>query len=569
MRPGRAPILRWLTLTGLLLVCAALGYGAYVLAGYSWDQVAGYRSPYLDLPDPKAVTMTATEPLAARVVLVVVDGLREDAARQMSTLNNVQAYGSDFSLVVSEPSLSYPNWTTILSGARPHVSGVTTNWHEGRVAVPTVLDLAIAAGKTTAVVGPKDLSALYGVERADAAQLRDWPKGGYVGGMMVDDALVLLEQMDPALLLLHIPDVDEAGHRSGGVSAEYMEVVRRVDADLSRLVVGAQDDRTAFVFVSDHGHIDSGGHGGWEEDVVRVRLVMGGAGVALDSGEGRLEDVAPTVSALMGVAPPAYSEGEVLVSALATLPPEAVKGAAAQRARFARMYVEELGGTAEDMNPGEEAAAMAAAESAFLRRGRDGRLLAGSAVALACLAVFGLIGAASRPALLAATVGAVAYTAIYNVLFFVIHGYHWSLSAFNTEDMIGSFMNGRLAEAAAATLAGALFAGVVYPYFRVDPKSARGEHLPGWLSLGPATALCVLALLGLQVAWYIWAWGSEVTALLPDLKWGFKYNLDLVQATAVGFAALLTPLVTTAVGLYHPRVRRASAPKVQGDLPGE
>ncbi len=63
----------------------------------------------------------------------------------------------------------------------------------------------------------------------------------------------------------------------------------------------------------------------------------------------------------------------------------------------------------------------------------------------------------------------------------------------------------------------------------------------------------------MQVAWFVWAWGIVATWRLPDFKWAFKYDLDLIQATAIGFAAVLTPLVTYLIGRYHPRVRRTAA----------
>ena len=40
--------------------------------------------------------------------------------------------------------------------------------------------------------------------------------------------------------------------------------------------------------------------------------------------------------------------------------------------------------------------------------------------------------------------------------------------------------------------------------------------------------------------------------------WAFKADLDMVQATALGAAALLAPLVTYLVGRYHPRVARGT-----------
>ncbi|MFU8891913.1 MAG: hypothetical protein ACNA76_09775, partial [Anaerosomatales bacterium] len=99
-------------------------------------------------------------------------------------------------------------------------------------------------------------------------------------------------------------------------------------------------------------------------------------------------------------------------------------------------------------------------------------------------------------------------------------------------------------------------AAIIYPLLHAEPKGPRVRgHLAGWLALGPATVLAVMATLALQVAWFLWAYGAEVVWRLPDLKWGFKYDLDLIQATAVGATALLAPLVTYLIGRYHPRIR--------------
>lgn len=572
---GRAhPVLAWIALVLGLAVCVGIGYGAYQLAGYSWDQVAAYDSPYVGMLDTPLPTEPVAEPSSPRVVLVIVDGLREDAARTMNTLNTLQEYGSDFVLETPQPSLSYPDWTAILTGAPHHVTGVTTNWWEGPVRVPTILDTALSAGIKTVVVGPTDFVELYGVDAADGSSLMDWPKpdaGGvlpYLSADLIDDALSLVEVHDPAFVLIHLPDTDEAAHRFGGDSDEYRQTVLQVDSDLARLVTALQDEPTTFVITADHGHIDTGGHGGWEPESIRVRAVLGGPGVALSEGEGRLVQIAPTVSALMGLEPPAYSYGAALEGVLADAPQEVGEAARVQQARFARAYVGVLGGDASGVPTGSEAAAMTTAERAFIRRGQNERLLLGLGALGACIVPLIVIGIASRRALLAALTGAAAYTALYNLLFFVVHGYHWSLSAFNTEDMVEAFMNGRLIEAAVSMLFAAAVAGAVYPMLRAAPKRASGPYLPGWLALGPATALAVLAVLGLQVAWYVWAWGMQVTALLPDLMWGFKYDLDLLQATAVGFAAVLTPLVTFLVGRYHPRVRVARAGAVES-VPAE
>jgi cell shape-determining protein MreD len=197
------------------------------------------------------------------------------------------------------------------------------------------------------------------------------------------------------------------------------------------------------------------------------------------------------------------------------------------------------------------------AQDGFAEAGRRSRLLLAGGIALGALAVLGVIGIASWRALVAALAGTAVYQILYNGLYFLVHGHRWSLSAFNEEDLIESFFYTRMGEAVLAALLAAAVAALVYVALRRDPKGPRGEFLAGWLSLGVATVLAIMVSQALQIAWYVWAWGVEVTWWLPDLMWGFKFDLDLVQTTALGVAALLAPVVTYLVGRYHPRLRTA------------
>jgi hypothetical protein len=62
----------------------------------------------------------------------------------------------------------------------------------------------------------------------------------------------------------------------------------------------------------------------------------------------------------------------------------------------------------------------------------------------------------------------------------------------------------------------------------------------------------IQATLALQIAWYLWRWGVPLTWVLPDFEWAFKYDLDLIQVTALAVAALIAPLATFVVGRFHP-----------------
>jgi len=554
------PSLRWARLVAVIAACLALGVGAYLLAALSWDAVVDYESPYVAA---ELDTAPAGSAIASRTVLVIVDGLRLDASRRMGTLNSLRGYGADLTLSAPEPSLSYPNWTTILSGAPPYVSGVVTNWHAGPAPPETLFDTAREADVKTVFVGPTDFETLYGVERKTAASfMREW-QHEYLSSTYVDQAIRLATEQQPQLIVVHLPDIDEAGHTFGGSSPQYAEVVSRVDGDLSRLVNGLQDGSTVFAIVADHGHIDPGGHGGWESVVTNVPGVFAGPGIPLRTGTGQMQDVAPTLSVLIGAGSPRLSAG---------LPLEDVVGAWEstwpvfdQADAFWRAYGEIVGITATTVIPpqGTEVRAVEAwarsLEPPRESRERTERLpyaVVGLTLSVLALIVVALV---SRPAFLSALAGTTVYYVVYNLMFFVLHDYEWSLSAFNSEDLIQTWLNTRTIEAAIALMAGAITAAFVYPYLRRSPKGPQGEYLAGWLTLGPATALVILATLGLQVAWFVWWWGIDPTWRLPDLMWAFKYDLDLVQATAVGLGALLTPLVTYLVGRYHPKVRTSTS----------
>ncbi|MBO9370120.1 MAG: alkaline phosphatase family protein [Chloroflexi bacterium] len=161
-----------LLLVLVLLILAAIGYQAQNLAMLSWDAVVEYQTPYLtDLPRG-----IAAEPLARRVVLVLVDGLRLDASRNMPRLNELRQRGADLSVRIGQPSLSYPSWTVLVSGTWQEISGVTTNWYEGEVRVDTIFKAARDAGMPSVIVGGGGWEKLYGSHLTDFIEV-SWPKG--------------------------------------------------------------------------------------------------------------------------------------------------------------------------------------------------------------------------------------------------------------------------------------------------------------------------------------------------------------------------------------------------------
>lgn len=568
-RTTRRSPLGWLLPIVALGVSIGLSYGAYRLASYSWDQVVSYESPYTTMAgaDFSGIRPDLDNPIPGaeprRVVLVIIDGLRDDSSRTMASISGLRARGADVHLVVPQPSFTMPTWTTILTGAPQQISGVTTNWFEGPVQVETLLDVAVGSGRTVVVSGTEDLDKLFRAsEVATATDIIEWDYDNYMSAGIVDSALAMDSEVGGAdFVLVVLPDTDNAGHDFGGASPEYAETVASVDADLTRLIEGLDDGATTFVVLPDHGHTDEGGHGGWEAEATRTFAALAGPGVAQSEADADLADIAPTVAVLAGMQAPLQGTGTAIDSVLADTNGSARDAEFIRSAGVTLAYVRKVLGddgvrgieTIE--SPADLAGLRADADAKRLEEERSGRLalIIGAVLAVAVCAA--IIGIASWRALIAALAGTAAYAVVYNALYFGLHRLQLSFSVFNDEAMIDAFFNQRMLEAALSGLAACLVAAVVYTALRKSPRGPHAGYATGWLALGSATVLLVQGSLLVQAAWFLWRWGAEVTWILPDMHEAFKYDLDLIQLTALGAAALLGPLVTWLVGRLHPRTR--------------
>ncbi len=295
-----------------LILLAAIAYGAFQWAFGLMGSFYAYRSPLRGSLPPG----DQTDPLARQVVLVVVDGLRDDVSQDMPFLNQLRRQGAWAQAIGHPPSFSQPTWTTLVSGAGPEISDAPLLNVENRadirpITVDTLFSEAHRAGLTAGLAGydwwermvPAEVRyAEFFVAGEDAAADRE----------VLDAARRFLANFRLNFLLVHFDQVDLAGHEHGGASPEYAQAARRVD-DALRDIAGAMDlRRSVLIVTADHGHLDRGGHGGGEPVVLTTPLVMVGPVVE----PGRYEpvdqtDVAPTVAAILGLAFPGAAQGRV------------------------------------------------------------------------------------------------------------------------------------------------------------------------------------------------------------------------------------------------------------------
>jgi predicted AlkP superfamily pyrophosphatase or phosphodiesterase len=251
----------------------------------------------------------AVEP-EQHVVLVSLDGmasyLLDDPKASLPTIRKLAREGTlvDGGMRVSNPSVTWPNHTTLISGVRPEKHGVLANGmlvrggigvpvridpkrsREELVRVTTVVDLAHAAGLRTGEINwpctrestafddrfpdtPESL--LYTTPRLRAELLTmglladetDKAFGGKSGAardwVWTEAACHLIRDRRPHLLLVHLLNVDSTHHTLGPQTPGGYTANAYADLCLSRLIEAAEmagiSDRTTWIVVSDHGFI--------------------------------------------------------------------------------------------------------------------------------------------------------------------------------------------------------------------------------------------------------------------------------------------------------------------------
>lgn len=359
-----------------VLVCAGV-----VIVGYQWamsmiGSLYDYRSPIKDTAP--AVLPPLGHPATGRLIFILVDGLRKDTALDaevMPNLAGLREAGASASIHSEAPSYSEPAYTTLLTGASPEISdGPVINLDYEEIPLFTqdnLFSAAHRAGLRTAISGYYWFEKL--VPQSDV-DLRFYTPGEdqTADEAVLAAALPWLRDRSAELLLVHLDQVDYAGHHEGGArDPRWNEAAKRVDDMIGEVSKELDLSRDTILVLSDHGHIGIGGHGGQDTDVLVQPLVLAGKGIKPGAfGDINQVDIAPTLAALLGTAVPSSSQGQVRTEML-DLPAETLGQLPEymdhQLSGVVKAYSKAILGREPDFPPGELTAGKAAEMTAAIR----------------------------------------------------------------------------------------------------------------------------------------------------------------------------------------------------------
>ncbi|MFC2064265.1 alkaline phosphatase family protein [Chloroflexota bacterium] len=526
----------------ILLIVAA---GGYLYATAMMDSLTDYRSPLAN--DPPAPGESLGEPLTRRVVFILVDALREDTSlnsQVMPFLDTLRQQGAWATMHSIPPTYSAPSWTTLLTGAWPDINdGQSINPPDNdsvrAFTQDSIFDGAQRAGLQTAVSGYSWFEGMLANAGVDA--------GFYTAGEddaadheVIAAALPWLQGSDHQLILIHLDQVDWAGHHEGGPQDPRWDAAAgRVDVMLKEIVSQLDLSQDTLIVLSDHGQIDRGGHGGQDPVTMLEPFIMVGAGVTPGYYEDvQMVDVAPTIAALLGLQLPGSNQGRVLDEMLVVTPEQSTsmkEVTAAQQANLLAAYQQVIG------VPSQPGQSIAEARQVRLDAERTPRGI----IALLLVLVPAVILFSQRTTRTAQLLGgSVLNILLFHLIYGIIVGKTYSLSSvYSADDLIFSTAQ----YAGTALLITWLFTLLVMRAFsKKTPSAARTSF---------ALLLTTLSLLSVPILWSFFRNGLLVSWTLPEFNSMFFGFLSVLQGLFVSVIGLLLAGVAAIIdGLRRKRV---------------
>lgn len=530
-----------------LLICVVVIIISYIWVTSLMASTYAYRSPLRDsAPQPGEASETR---ITRSLVIVLIDALRNDTSLKqevMPFLNQLRNEGASATMHSRPPSYSEPGYTVILTGAWPDISdGPVINLEYADIPEFTQDDIfsgAKQAGLFTALSGyywfekliPQEaVSASFYTSGEDQAADRD----------VTDAALPWLQAGTYNLVLIHLDQVDYAGHHEGGpIDPRWDAAATRTDALLEEIVSAMDLNQDTLLVISDHGQIDQGGHGGQDPIVLLEPFVMVGNGVIPgEYGDVDMVDVAPTIAALLGTKIPGTDQGQPQVEMLdfSLSQVDKIRNVLSiQQGQLATAYETAIGKpvivqASDDIVTATQEAMDTARES----RLNSERLPRGLFAIVFVLLIINIVAWNSKPNFTWFLLGVLTYLVVFNLKYVLIDNKTYSLSS--VLDATNLIMSTVITTLIALTI-GWIVVLIGAKLYKQKSRQAAITTLK--------FILTILSILSIPIFIHYVINGALVTWTLPDFQTSFLGLLFLIQTLFVAVIGFVLVGLSALIG---------------------
>jgi predicted AlkP superfamily pyrophosphatase or phosphodiesterase len=279
------------------------------------------------------------------VIVIGIDGLSADAVAKADVphIGRLMRRGAwTLSARGVMPTLSSPNWASMITGAGTEQHGITSNgWFRRMVEFrpicqgpdgkfPTIFDALHQQRPDAGIAIFHEWGGFADLVSRDSVDVMRHERGP---ARTAEAAMQYWIEKKPALLFVHLDHVDHAGHRHGWGSAPYNRAVNQADHHVGEVLAMLDASWAAgstFVLVtSDHGGT-ARGHSKNSLREMQIPWILTGPGVVPGEIRGHVNtfDTAATLAWILGLDPLPCAIGRPV---LAAFPPRLSFPAAALR----------------------------------------------------------------------------------------------------------------------------------------------------------------------------------------------------------------------------------------------
>jgi predicted AlkP superfamily pyrophosphatase or phosphodiesterase len=283
------------------------------------------------------MTVSRAQPLQPQHFIVIgVDGLSVDGVATAKTPRMHELMERSAWTLVARgvmPTLSSPNWASMIDGAGPEQHGITSNGilrkmveiepvcRDSEGMFPTIFEVMRVQQPSSRIAIFHDWPGFANLVEKHAPDVMQHVHGAV---KTTETAAAYWKLNHPSLMFVHLDNVDRTGHTDGWATPSYYRAVEDADRYIGVILDMLREEgalQSTYVLISsDHGG-KGHGHGRNSLEEIRIPWILSGPGIQ----PGQLSaavytfDTAATIATIFGLDAPACWVGRPVTTAFQSM----------------------------------------------------------------------------------------------------------------------------------------------------------------------------------------------------------------------------------------------------------